>query len=321
MTYLINKNNITLSVCDSIELIYHNILLYYKILYSIKNDNNMMYNNFFKEITIFQYNNSVISNILYINTETFYLYNSDNIKINYNSNIILYYISEIKKLFNNYISNDSDMKIHLPINNNDDIDDDDIDEDDNDDNEEDNNNEDNDKEDNDKEDNFKDEEKKQKIEKLREKILIEQNRLIDNNKRYEEKVGILLKNKRKLNLLKSRVRQRKEKSDEKKRIYNVALNMYNTLISEINNNVRDKDDIPELFTNDFIIFDHIYTNFNNLSDDEKYIKYKQLNKIFIKDNMNVNTNFDELFQSNILCNDDNLMTDSNYIISCNSDSE
>ena len=283
MVFIINKNNLIISISETLENAYQTIITYIKLMYYTNNNISSM-----DQINITEYNNNNIINI--------YILNSNNLNIyDINNNIILednFLIKKLIKDLNRIINTDkkdsidnidnkniTELNIQIPIYNDIHLSSDDNDN-----------------------DIYIKSNKNSNIEinSLRDKIEIEKKKLEENNIKYENNLNNFLKHKNKYYLLKTKINNIKDKEEEKYRKYQVAKKTFIIINHELINNIRDINDIPELFKNDYIIFKYIIKNYPNIDDKEEFKKYKMLLKNINFDNIKINTEYDDIFKENII---------------------
>ena len=274
MVFIITKNDNVLTTCDTLDNVYHNILIYTRIiLYCDKNKidffNNLKITEYLNGYPIESYEisdsldicnskNELISiqnNILNKNKlELELLIKKDNIESDIN--IFIPLDSQNVKPINNFIlshlnrSQQSKKVVHKPI----------IRE---------------------KEEKHSENQKSvsldeiNKIKELKEKIEMEKNRLNNINDDYDKKLNKYLDTKHKYGLLECELKNNKEKADQDRRIFISDKNIYNKICKEIENNTRDLTDIPPIFKVKFDIFKELNSKFENinLSNSEGYDEY------------------------------------------------
>ena len=200
MVFIINKNNLIISISETLENAYQTIITYIKLMYYTNNNISSM-----DQINITEYNNNNIINI--------YILNSNNLNIyDINNNIILednFLIKKLIKDLNRIINTDkkdsidnidnkniTELNIQIPIYNDIHLSSDDNDN-----------------------DIYIKSNKNSNIEinSLRDKIEIEKKKLEENNIKYENNLNNFLKHKNKYYLLKTKINNIKDKEEEKYR--------------------------------------------------------------------------------------------------------
>ena len=269
MVFIVLKNDNILSVCDNIESVYYNILTYVRII--IYCDKNKI--DYIKNLKIIEYSNGYPINSYKIDENNLNIYDENNTKINIKNLTLSRNKVELEVLLKKDIESEINLFIPLDPESSDDyiIENDNI-------------------------------YIKQDINTLKEQIEIEKNKLEKKNENFESKLQKVLDINHELKLYEKEQKIQKEKDEEDRRIFNTNKNIYNTIIEEINNNSRDHDDIPELLKDSFFIFQKLKENddYNNMSDSELYHKYIEIKDLFNTKNINIKTNYDNIFDSNIL---------------------
>ena len=269
MVFIVLKNDNILSVCDNIESVYYNILTYVRII--IYCDKNKI--DYIKNLKIIEYSNGYPINSYKIDENNLNIYDENNTKINIKNLTLSRNKVELEVLLKKDIESEINLFIPLDPESSDDyiIENDNI-------------------------------YIKQDINTLKEQIEIEKNKLEKKNENFESKLQKVLDINHELKLYEKEQKIQKEKDEEDRRIFNTNKNIYNTIIEEINNNSRDHDDIPELLKDSFFIFQKLKENddYNNMSDSELYHKYIEIKNLFNTKNINIKTNYDNIFDSNIL---------------------
>lgn len=269
MVFIVLKNDNILSVCDNIESVYYNILTYVRII--IYCDKNKI--DYIKNLKIIEYSNGYPINSYKIDENNLNIYDENNTKINIKNLTLSRNKVELEVLLKKDIESEINLFIPLDPESSDDyiIENDNI-------------------------------YIKQDINTLKEQIEIEKNKLEKKNENFESKLQKVLDINHELKLYEKEQKIQKEKDEEDRRIFNTNKNIYNTIIEEINNNSRDHDDIPELLKDSFFIFQKLKENddYNNMSDSELYHKYIEIKDLFNTKNINIKTNYDNIFDSNVL---------------------
>lgn len=251
MVFIINKNDIILTTCETLDNVYHNILTYIRIaIYCNKNKID-----YFDDLQIVEYQYGTPINSYYINTSTLYIYDENNVLIPIGSNTIKRTKMELELLLKKDV--ESEIKLFLPVDIN-------------------------------TESSYHLEEDiyiKQKtkeelnseIELLKKKIENEKKTLDEQNSKFDKTMDQYLELKHNISLVEIEKKNKKEKEEEKLRIFKADNEIYNKLYDEIyDKNIRLETDIPIMFINKFKIFQKINQDYNDLSDTEKYRKYNEL---------------------------------------------
>jgi len=303
MVFIISKNDNILTVCDTIENVYNNILTYTRIiLYCDKNKID-----FLKDLKIIKFDNGYPHNSYKIDLVTLDLYDENNNKIHINNCIISRNKVELEVLLkkDNY---ESEINLFIPLDNvessdnyelenlniyikddqniqpiqriqsmklikDDEEDDDSI-----------------------KSDNIN------QIEMLKAKIELEKIRLSKNNAKYESKFNNFLNIKHQVGLIEKEFKLKKEKEDENIRIFLVDKNTFNTMLNEIINNQRDPDDIPEIFKDKFKIFQKLKSEIEylHLTQSEEYDKYNEIKNLMNIGKSKLKTKYDGMFENDTI---------------------
>jgi hypothetical protein len=334
MIFIISKNNNILTICDSLDCVYHNILTYCRIiLYCDKNKIN-----YFDDLKIIKYENGIPTQSYYVNTNTLNICDENNNKIILKNDTIQRNKIELEILLRKDVESDINFIIPLEFN----------------------------KFDNNLDNEFSDEDysnqniyikqnqpiqidqpsqtnqpnqpnqpnqsnqpnqpdKEKQIKLLKAKIALETIKLEKNNLIYDKKINKYLEKKHKIGLIEKKLKLKKEKEEEKKRIFIVDRNTFNRLINEINNNERDIDDIPLIFKNKFIIFQQLKSeyesesDYQNIDELEQYEKYIKIEKELNLQKINIDNDHDNMFASNSIY--DKLYNDLKNINTNNSEFE
>ena len=298
MVFIISKNDNILTVCDTIENVYNNILTYARIiLYCNKNKIDYL-----KDLKIIKFDNGYPNNSYKIDLKTLDLYDEGNNKIPIYNHIISRNKVELEVLLKKDIC-ESEINLFIPL--------DDINSSDNyelenpniyikentniqpiqqiqsmrliEDQEDDNKNK--------KQINEND------IEILKAKIELEKIRLNKNNVKYESRFNNFLKIKHQVGLMEKELKLKKEKEEENMRIFSVDKNTFNTILNEIINNERDPDDIPDIFKDKFKIFQKLKseTEYLYLTQSEEYDKYNEIKNLMNIGKSKLITKYDGMF--------------------------
>lgn len=251
MVFIINKNDIILTTCETFDNVYHNILTYVRI--AIYCDRNKI--NYFDDLQIVEYQYGTPINSYYINTNTLDIYDENDVLMPIKSTIIKRNKMELELLLKK--DAESEIKLFLPVDLNtessyhlqDDI-------------------------------YIKQKSKQQlndEIELLKKKIENEKKKLDEQNNKFDKTMDQYLELKHNISSVEIEKKNKKEKDEEKLRIFKADNEIYNKLYDEIyDKNIRSETDIPIMFINKFKIFQKINQDYNDLSDTEKYKKYNEL---------------------------------------------
>lgn len=308
MVFIITKNDNILTTCDTLDNVYHNILIYTRIiLYCDKNKID-----YFNDLKITEYSNGYPVESYEI-SENLDIYNSKNELIDIHNNILNRNKLELEVLIKKD-NIESDINIFIPLDNQ-------VSEQ--------------------KErtvkpiskiilSHFKNQQNKKivqrksldfpslappniknnnsdnqkaislneinRIKELKEKIEMEKNRLNSINENYDKKLNKYLDTKHEYGLLECELKNNKEKADEDRRIFITDKHIYSKICTEIENESRDPSDIPPIFKIKFEIFKELNNKIENinLSDSEGYEEYKNI--YCQKNSENVTTKYDNMFK-------------------------
>lgn len=251
MVFIINKNDIILTTCESLDNVYHNILSYIRI--AIYCDKNKI--DYFDDLQIVEYQYGTPINSYYINTNTLDIYDENNVLIPIKSNTIKRTKMELELLLKKDV--ESEIQLFLPV---------DLDT----------------ESSYHLEDNIyikqkSKEELNNEIELLKKKIENERKKVDEQNSKFDKTMDQYLELKHNISLVEIDKKNKKEKEEEKLRIFKADNEIYNKLYDEIyDKNIRSETDIPIMFISKFKIFQKINQDYNDLSDTEKYKKYNEL---------------------------------------------
>ena len=251
MVFIINKNDIILTTCESLDNVYHNILSYIRI--AIYCDKNKI--DYFDDLQIVEYQYGTPINSYYINTNTLDIYDENNVLIGIKSNTIKRTKMELELLLKKDV--ESEIQLFLPV---------DLDT----------------ESSYHLEDNIyikqkSKEELNNEIELLKKKIENERKKVDEQNSKFDKTMDQYLELKHNISLVEIDKKNKKEKEEEKLRIFKADNEIYNKLYDEIyDKNIRSETDIPIMFISKFKIFQKINQDYNDLSDTEKYKKYNEL---------------------------------------------
>ena len=268
MVFIINKNDIILTTCETIDNVYQNILTYIRIaIYCNKNKIN-----YFDDLQIVEYQYGTPINSYYINTNTLDIYDENDVLIPIKSNTIKRTKMELELLLKKDV--ESEIKLFLPVDINTESSyhlEDDI---------------------------YIKQKSKQElnneIELLKKKIEKEKKTLDEQNSKFDKTMDKYLELKHNISLVEIEKKNKKEKEEEKLRIFKADNEIYNKLYDEIyDKNIRSETDIPIMFISKFKIFQKINQDYNDLSDTEKYKKYNELKSEY--NTMDIENSFSNIF--------------------------
>lgn len=269
MVFIVLKNDNILTVCDSIESVYHNILTYVRII--IHCDKNKI--DYIKNLKIIEYSNCCPINSYKIDENNLNIYDENKTKIDIKNLTLSRQKVELEVLLKKDI--ESEINLFIPL-------------------------------DPDSSDDYKIENDniyiKQDINSLKEQIELEKIKLEKKNEIFESKLQKVLDINHELKLYEKEQKLQKEKEEEEKRIFNTNKNIFNCIINEINDGIRDPDDIPELLKNNFIVFQKLKeeNDYVNMTESEEYNKYIEIKNSLNLQNTNIKTNYDGMFDSNAI---------------------
>lgn len=305
MVFIITHNEYISTTCDNLDGVYHNILIYARIiLFCDKHKTN-----YFNNLKILEYINGIPIKSYYVDSQTLDLYDENKNKINIKNKTIQRNKIELEVLLKKDI--ESEINLFIPINedctdissdnnykcelNNIFIDNHKIEE---------------------KE--IKEKEKKEEhtrvsekiiaeslqIQLLKEKIELEKLKLDNTNETYNNKMNKYLDNKHQYGLIDIELKNKTEKEDENLRVFNVDKNTFTIIMNEINDKKRDPDDIPDIFKIKFLIFQKLKSDseYQHLTNSEEYDKYIEIQKELNIKGIDAKTQYDNMFASNSIYN-------------------
>lgn len=269
MVFIVLKNDNILTVCDNIESVYHNILIYVRII--IHCDKNKI--DYIKNLKIIEYSNGYPINSYKIDENTLNIYDENKTKIDIKNLTLSRQKVELEVLLKKDVESDINLFIPLEPESSDDY-----------------------KMENDKI------YIKQDINNLKEQIEIEKIKLDKKNEIFESKLQKILDTNHQLKLYEKELKLQKEKDEEERRVFNTNKNIYNCIINEIKEGIRDPDNIPELLQNSFIVFQKLKeeNDYVNMTESEEYNKYIEIKNSLNLQNTNIKTNYDGMFDSNAI---------------------